>query len=170
MVAPEIFYKSFEPLNCKFSSPVLHLLPRIYPIFTCLDKIWILIHNTVSIFLSWSTYSNLQTKGSVSRDFQPPFFHDSKPSRLLINRLKYFRVRFRFHRDIRIFKKLRAPRSQTAHRGVRIENFAVLWLLLKEQPGEIFLGVNTSIMKEKVWSIKFVFAKPKIMTPRCRFL
>ena len=30
-------------------------------------------------------------KGSVSRDFQPAFFHDSKPSRPLINRPKYFR-------------------------------------------------------------------------------
>ena len=48
-----------------------------------------------------------QLKGSVSQDFQPTFFHDSNPSRPLINRLIYFRIRFRFRRDIRIFKKLR---------------------------------------------------------------
>ena len=41
-------------------------------------------------------------KGSVSQDFRPPvFFHDSDPSRPLIKRLKYFRIRFRFRRDIR---------------------------------------------------------------------
>ena len=40
-------------------------------------------------------------KGSVSRDFRPPFFHDSYPSGPLINRLKYFRILFfRFLRDI----------------------------------------------------------------------
>ena len=38
--------------------------------------------------------------------FDLHFFHDSNPSRPLINRLKYFRIRFRFRRDIRIFKKL----------------------------------------------------------------
>ena len=45
-------------------------------------------------------------KGSVSQDFQPPFFYNSNPSRPLINRLKYFRIQFQFPRDIRIFKKL----------------------------------------------------------------
>ena len=43
------------------------------------------------------------------------FFHDSNPSRRLINRLKYFRIGFRFCRDIRIFKKLRSahPTAQS---------------------------------------------------------
>ena len=50
----------------------------------------------------------LSVKGSVSRVFRPPFFHDSNPSRPLIDRLNYFRIRFRFHRDIRILKKLRS--------------------------------------------------------------
>ena len=40
-------------------------------------------------------------KVSVSRDFRPPFFEDSNPSGLLINRLKYFRIWFRFCRYIR---------------------------------------------------------------------
>ena len=40
--------------------------------------------------------------------------------------------------------------SQTAHRGIRIEHFAGLWLLLKGQSGEIHLGVNIYIMKEKI--------------------
>ena len=43
---------------------------------------------------------NATLKGSVSRDFLPPFFHDSNPSRPLINRLKYFRILFRFRRNI----------------------------------------------------------------------
>ena len=42
----------------------------------------------------------------VTRFSTSSFFHDSKPSGPLINRLKYFRIRFRFRRDIRIFKKL----------------------------------------------------------------
>ena len=33
-------------------------------------------------------------------DFRPPVFHYSNPSEPLINRLKYFRIRFRFRRDI----------------------------------------------------------------------
>ena len=39
---------------------------------------------------------------------------------------------------------------QTAHCRAIIEHFADLWLLLKGQSGEIFLGVNTSIIKEKI--------------------
>ena len=38
-------------------------------------------------------------KGNVSRDFRPSFFHDSIPSRPLINRIKYFRIHIR--QDIR---------------------------------------------------------------------
>ena len=37
-----------------------------------------------------------------------------------------------------------------AHCGVRIKIFESLWLLLKGQWGEIFFGVNTSIIKEKI--------------------
>ena len=39
--------------------------------------------------------------------FDLQFFHDSNPSGPLINRLKYFQIRFRFRRDIQILKKLR---------------------------------------------------------------
>ena len=39
-------------------------------------------------------------KGSVSWDFRPPFFHDSTPFGSLINRLRYFRIWFRFRQDI----------------------------------------------------------------------
>ena len=42
------------------------------------------------------------------------------------------------------------PQSQTARHGVKIEIFASLWVLLQGQSGEILLGVNTSIMKEKI--------------------
>ena len=75
------------------------------------------------------------------------------------NRQKHFRILFRFRRDIQTFKKLRVvrlrsvhhsaeldsvcitPQSQTAHRGVRIEHLAGLWLLEREIGGE-----NTAIM------------------------
>ena len=39
-------------------------------------------------------------------------------------------------------------RSQMAHRGVKIEIFVSLWLLLKGQSREILLGVNTSIIDD----------------------
>ena len=40
-------------------------------------------------------------KGSVSRDFRPLFLsNDSNPSGPLMNRVNYFRIRFRFRRDI----------------------------------------------------------------------
>ena len=58
------------------------------------------------------------------------------------------------------------PRSQTAHCGVKIEIYVSLWLLFKVQSGEILLGVNTSIMNEKIWRKKIEFAKPKILTQR----
>ena len=47
-------------------------------------------------------------KGVCHEIFDLHFFHDLNPSRPLINRLKYFRTRFRFHQDIQIFKKLRS--------------------------------------------------------------
>ena len=43
----------------------------------------------------------------VSHDiFDLHIFHDSNPSRPLINRLKYFRILFQFHWDIQTFKEL----------------------------------------------------------------
>ena len=39
----------------------------------------------------------------------------------------------------------------------QIEIYTCLWLLLKGQSGEILLGVNISIMREKIWSIKCWF-------------
>ena len=47
-------------------------------------------------------------------------------------------------------------RGQTAHCGVRIQNFAGLWLLLKGQSDKIHLLVNTSIMSESILSKKSI--------------
>ena len=58
-------------------------------------------------------------------------------------------------------------RSQTAHRGVKIEIFVSLWLLLKGPSGEILLGVNTSITIEMILSKKIWFTVNKILIPRC---
>ena len=56
-------------------------------------------------------------KWSLSRDFRPPVCSWFEPiySRPLINRLKYFRIRFRFRRDIRILSSAVCipPRSYT---------------------------------------------------------
>ena len=112
----------------------------------------------------------------------------------MINRVNYFRIQFRFRRNIQIFIKLLGghhavcitpqshekkylknrnsavcikPWSQTAHCGVRIDIFESLSLLLKRQSGKILLWVNKSIMKEKIWRTIFWFAKPKILTLWC---
>ena len=53
-------------------------------------------------------------------------------------------------------------RSQMAHRGVKIEIFVSLWLLLKGQSREILLGVNTSIIDDNNW-ILLLFSKTKIL-------
>ena len=64
-------------------------------------------------------------KGSVSQDFWHPLFHDSNPSRPLINGLKYFRILFFDFAEILEFLKssavcipLRswAPRCASYHR------------------------------------------------------
>ena len=60
-----------------------------------------------------------------------------------------------------------SPRRQSAHRGVKIEIFSWLWLLLKGQSWAILLGVNTeqwthihySYHDEKIWIIKCWFTK-----------
>ena len=62
-------------------------------------KYALLVHFHICTYLK-------HVKGSIKRDFRPPcFFHDSYPSRPLINRLKYFRIWFWFRWDIQIFKK-----------------------------------------------------------------
>ena len=57
-------------------------------------------------------------KGVCHEMFDLHFFHDSNPSRPLINRLKYFRLLFQFQRDIRI-KKKETPQC-ASHCGVRL--------------------------------------------------
>ena len=48
----------------------------------------------------------LQTlKGVCHEIFDLQFYHDSKPSGPLIHRIKDFRIRFRFRRDIQTLKK-----------------------------------------------------------------
>ena len=79
---------------------------------------------------------NFPLRECVTRFLTSLFFHDSNPSGPLINRAKYFRIRFWFRQDIRIVKKLHGvhhtaeldsavcilPRSQTpwcaSHRRV----------------------------------------------------
>ena len=100
-------------------------------------------------------------KGVCHEIFALHFFHDSNPSRPLINRVKYCWIWFRFRWDIQIFKKLRGVhpptaesnwtlRSQTEHCGVKIEINASLWLVLMGQKGEILLGMNTYYMKDNI--------------------
>ena len=45
-------------------------------------------------------------KGVCHEIFDLHFFHAWNQSRPLMNRIKYFRIRFQFHQDVPIFKKL----------------------------------------------------------------
>ena len=92
-------------------------------------------------------------KGSVSRDFWPPFFHDSNPSSPLINRLKYFQMQFWFCWDFRIFKKLRSV-HHTAESSSAV--CIIAW------------GVHPSVESwKKVSKITSVCIIPPSQTPRC---
>ena len=61
----------------------------------------------------------LWIKVSVSQDLWPPFFHYLNPSRLLINRLKYFGIRFQFSQDIRSQSSKNATPGCAWHREVK---------------------------------------------------
>ena len=106
----------------------------------------------------------------MSRDFRPQFFHDSNPSGPLINRLKYFRIVFLFRRDIRIFKKLlgvhptAGPKcTQRSQNQNLSESLGAFNGSIRRNPfrGEQFYHVRKDLKK------KIIFAKTKILTPRC---
>ena len=62
-------------------------------------------------------FDTFELKGVCHEIFELHLFQDSNPSVHLINRLKYFLIRFRFCRDILIFKKHHVciiPRSSVA--------------------------------------------------------
>ena len=80
--------------------------------------------------------------------------------------------------ELEVCLLLRSPTLRCAsHCGVKLHTVHTLrsqnWNLWESlvafegQTGEILSGVNTSIMKEKIWRTFFWFAKPKILTPRC---
>ena len=59
-------------------------------------------------------------KGVCHKIFDLHFFHDSNPSRPLMKRLKYLRIRFWFRRDIRSQNSKNLTPQCAAHRGVKI--------------------------------------------------
>ena len=58
------------------------------------------------MFLPFEYIFSLSLKGLCHETFDLYFFLDSNPSDPLINRLKYFRIRFHFFCDIRVLKQL----------------------------------------------------------------
>ena len=64
-------------------------------------------------------FDTFELKGVCHEIFELHLFQDSNPSVHLINRLKYFLIRFRFCRDILIFKKLHVCIIQ--YHGVRLQ-------------------------------------------------
>ena len=89
--------RSFLYHDSNQSRPVIYLLK-----YFCL---WFRLCKYICI--SQILCGVIKQKSHVSRDFRPLFvFYDLNPSGPLINRIKYFWIRFRFHWDIQIFKKL----------------------------------------------------------------
>ena len=146
--------------------------------------------NLITFLYAIKKFFKREKRECVTR-FRSPFFPWFKPIRACDKQAKVFSIFWNL-KDIQICKKLHGVhhaaksdstvciplqsqsaavwctlQSQTAHHEVEIEIFACLWLLLKGQSGEILLGVNTSIMKEKIWSINCWFSKPKILTLQC---
>ena len=70
-------------------------------------------------------------KGVCHEIFDIHFFHDSNPSRPLINRLKYFRIRFRFRRDIRSQSSKKSTPRCASHHGVKILVLAIPKIFFK---------------------------------------
>ena len=62
-------------------------------------------------------FISVSLKGVCNEIFYLHFFHDSNPSRSLINRLKYFRIWLQFRQDILILKKALLCAS---HHGVEL--------------------------------------------------
>ena len=107
------------------------------------------------------------TLKAVCHEMFDPFFSWFEPIWARINSLKYiFEFGFDFaaifdHKVISAVCNI--PRRCTlwceSHRGHKIKFLTCLWLILKRQSGEILSGVNTSVMKEKIWSIKYWFIR-----------
>ena len=126
----------------------------------------------------------------MSGDIRPPFFfHDSNTSKPLINRLKYFRIRFRFCQDIRILKKLHGVQC-ASHRGVRrrgvhrpAESDSPLCIILRSHEnkasektlqcassrGNRLRGVHHTAesWKQSIWKNSAVCIPPRSRTHRC---
>ena len=95
---------------------------------------------TLGIFLFLTTCPVL--KGVCHEIFDLHFFHDMNPSGPLINRLKYFRIWFQFHRNIQIFEhsKLFCLRGVLLNRRDKItNNFLIKYL------GEIEIGFENTL-------------------------
>ena len=99
------------------------------------------------------------------------FFHDSNPSGSLINRVKYYRIRFQFRRDIRsqsskkvfsfmidVFTPKRISPDCTFKSNQRLSKISIL----TQRYAAWLLGVmRTAELDSKVWCI------PQILTPWC---
>ena len=124
-----------------------------------------------SSYLTYCMYSNMYfltleenirilLKVSVSRAF-PLNLLWFEPIWAPDQQAEVFSNSYQFRRDIQIFKNLRGMHcivNQTlrcaSHQKVKIKIFTCLWLVLKGQSEQIISWVNTSIMKEKIWSKK----------------
>ena len=91
----------------------------------------------------------LPSREYVTR-FSASIFSWFEPSWALIIGVKYFRIQFRFRREIRIFKHLLGVHPiAESNCGVRIEKLrwsliVLMFFTVKGQSGEILLWVNTS--------------------------
>ena len=84
------------------SSLSLFYISGIYTVYTFLFLSYTVFLSYLLYLACW-VHSNSHKRGSVTR-FSNLTFYDLKPTRgLQINRLQYFRIQFRFRRDIWLF-------------------------------------------------------------------
>ena len=116
-----------------------------------------------------NTEDALKNKGSVSRYFKPLFFPWFKPIWAHDKQVKsIFEFGFDYAEifEHKLVSTVRIPpqtisavcitsQRQTPLRGVTIEIFTCLWMILKGQSGEILSVVTTSIFKEKILIKKY---------------
>ena len=108
--------QTFEILLCSISKTFKIYGFRYYN-FIC---IWLLLINLKSYFYNLI----FLLKGVCHEILDLKFFYDSNPSEPLINRLKYFQIRFRFCRDIPSQSSKNSTLWCACHRGVKILGLA----------------------------------------------
>ena len=95
------------------------------------------------------------------------FFHDSNPPELVINRLKYFRIKFRFPQEIRSQNSKNSTPWCAWHRGVKILGLANQNFFLHNFSFMIDVFTPKRISPDCPFKRNQRLTKISILTPQC---